>query len=408
MICKRSISFYVDKLSNLQANLNSMDEAIDTFLLANDRMDDDQFAESYGICERYDDNINRCIAALKNELKIIETHNSNVETIVSSANNGDNSNSSSSKIRIPELELPLFDGRPEKYHSFISSLELILSKFKLTEFEKYAYLKQQVSGHAKQIVAILETEITENTYEDAKKLLEEAFSNPTVQKFSVIDSLVNLKLNSNNVYSWISETRQIVQQIGKLNITPDIFAQYFIWQNMPEKFKALFIAVTNNSKPSLQQIIDSSFEVVGRLQSSVKEPNAAISLATRVNYNSEEKILTYGSQCWLCTTLDGHRIFQCKKYPDPENKLKRIHEMAGCSRCGLPDHTEDSCSFRFTGRCKKCNDFHANFLCNQDKANESRPPSKEYVNRGRNFASKRGSGRRETGSSNNISLKLEL
>ena len=76
------LRFYVDKLSNLQATLNSMDEAIDTFLLANDRMDDDQFAESYGICERYDDNINRCIAALKNELKIIETHNSNVETIV--------------------------------------------------------------------------------------------------------------------------------------------------------------------------------------------------------------------------------------------------------------------------------------------------------------------------------------
>ena len=62
------------------------------------------------------------------------------------------------KLKLPEVPFPVFDGKPETYRRFIDSLESILYKFILTSFEKFSYLRQQVSGSARDIVESLPDE----------------------------------------------------------------------------------------------------------------------------------------------------------------------------------------------------------------------------------------------------------
>ncbi len=56
------------------------------------------------------------------------------------------------KVSLPTLELPSFDGSPEKFHRFISSFESVISKYNLSSFEKFSDSKKQLSGSAKTLL----------------------------------------------------------------------------------------------------------------------------------------------------------------------------------------------------------------------------------------------------------------
>lgn len=95
-----------------------------------------------------------------------------------------------------------------------------------TQFEKFSYLSQQVSGPAKEIVdSVPDGNLN---YDTAKGLLKDAFSCEVLQQFSVGDELVKSNLCSNNdIYHRISKARVLVDQMKRLKITSEVFAQYF-------------------------------------------------------------------------------------------------------------------------------------------------------------------------------------
>ena len=293
-------------------------------------------------------------------------------------------------LELPQLELPKFNGKPERYSSFMKSLEDILNKFNLTEFERYSYLRQQVSGPARQIVNSLPTDNL--TFTAAKQLLYNAFSDKTTQQFSVIESLINLRLDSGNYFSWISDSRQIVDQIEKLNITSETFAQYFLWNNMPQNFQKEFTAITNESRPTLSQIIDNSFEISRRmnLSSEASMNKKVVTLATKVEFPNHEKSPMKNNaktNCGLCISDGGdsnHKIYQCPSYPSPQSKLQKIDKLGGCTRCGLLSHTLESCHFKFSKKCGRCRKFHAYYLCieGESKVDNYRSKSNKKSNSG--------------------------
>ena len=268
-----------------------------------------------------------------------------------------------------------------------------MNKFNLSSFEKYSYLKQQVRGPAKCIVESLSDD--DLTYEAAKALLEDAFSDKIVQQFSVIKSLSNLKLRSGeDFYSWISELRQLSNQVDKLSISADTFMQYFVWSNMEEVYQKQFISVTNCATPSLLQIINNAFEVLKRSKTeSLTQSRSkfdSISLATKVEHSSrsaaEASQFDAKTMCSLCHSLGGsvkfnHRLHECTKFDSPESKLKKIEELGGCMRCGWLTHKISECKFWFSGKCIKCKEFHAHFLCTHEGS--AKPPN-QFNNQSKN------------------------
>ena len=73
------------------------------------------------------------------------------------------------------------------------------------------------------------------------------------------------------------------------------------------------------------------------------------------------------SICNLCdyegVTDSHHRNIDCPIFGTPELKLKFINKAGGCTRCGKLTHSLSACKYRFSGKCKYWNKYHAYYLC---------------------------------------------
>ena len=216
------IEFYVDKLTKLKNDLLHYDSVIEEYVLEQDVWETDIYNAQSEKCEEYQDNLGIKLSFLKSKLV-----SSNTDQTIQGNQMRNNANQlkdrqSLPKIKLPQVELPTFNGRPETYERFIDNLEKLLNKYELTQFEKYSYLLNQVSGPARQIVQSVPD--GESNYDTAKELLSDAFSDRTLQQYSVIDRLLKLKLSSvSDMYGWISEVRMLSDQIERLQIDSSIF-----------------------------------------------------------------------------------------------------------------------------------------------------------------------------------------
>jgi len=375
------ISFCVTKLKKVQAELDVLDSDIENYMLTHNIWTDNELQNQSEIAEQYQDRIN---------LMLIRLNTATVSAAVqsSSASSGlATAVTVKPKLRLPDIEFPVFDSNPENYNKFIHDLEKIFDKFELTEFEKFNYLKKQVSGAAREIVDSIP--LGDSNYTDAKKLLYDAFADKTAQQFSVISKLLVLKsLSGSNLYSWISEIRVLTDQMARLDISGEIFAQYFIWNSLSDYYRQQFISVTHKSKPNLQEIKDHAFEVINRvkdtkfmdnrsLSSSMFTENS-VSLATNVVYDNSSKTKTKmdSNVCWLCQKVglsdySSHKIYKCPEFKSAKQKRDKIIELGGCTRCGYLNHSTNNCKFKFTGKCKNCRKYHAYFLCTMQASNDN-------------------------------------
>jgi len=380
-----NINFYIDKLTELKSDLIKLDGDTESDMIVNTSLSQYDWEQHSESCEAYQDNIGLTLTLLKSELKRLST-----ATVRESGSEQSGSNSSSlPKLKLPEVQLPKFDGKPENFEKFMDSIEKLLGKFALTQFEKYHYLLNHVTGPARLIVESVP--YGNNNYDVAKQLLSDAFSNKTNQQFSVIESFIKLKLDCDtHPYGWVSECRVLVQQMIRLDITGEIFAQYFVWRSLSDKLRQQFMSVTNKSKPELKDILDNAFNVIDRigegrdkLRTGVMSRNfdESTTLATNVKVPSKSKPISYRNCCWLCDSTNDpqaakHRVHNCKKFATAEAKLSHIKSLGGCVKCGLLNHSVSECKFNFAKTCDNCGSSHASFLCtNKTKAktNDKQP-----------------------------------
>lgn len=229
-----SIKLYIEKLADLKSALNLLDNEIDSYMLKNNKWTDDQYYNALDKQEEYSNDLNK--AKLELELRL-ESVNENMRRM-----------SESTRVKLPEIQLPVFDGRPESYNKFITSFENLINKYNLSPFEKFSYLSKQLRGPAKKLVDSLSQ--NEMDYDSAVDLLKDAYRDVTCQKYSVIDRLHNLKLSNNasHAFEWISEARTISDQVNNLNIDSDLFLQYFLWKSLNDDFRSLLTSVTPEIK----------------------------------------------------------------------------------------------------------------------------------------------------------------
>lgn len=380
-----TIDYYIEKFNVLDQELVDLDKAIDDMILESGSYSDSEYLKQAQTCEEYLDNVRLIVIRLKHKHFEVGT--------------GENPSSDPPpKLRLPNLELPSFDGKPEEFTCFITAFETLLNKFNLTQFEKYSYLLQQVSGPAREILTSVPQ--GERCYSTAKTLLSDAFSSVTLQQFAVIDKLSKLSIRSeSDFFRWISSCRVLSQQVHSLDIDNEIFLQFFIWNSLPEKFKSIFMNVTNSPTPSLTDILENAFVVHNRVKESNRSDNTykfpeyreSVTMATTAQPQTQS---TYVRPCQLCNA-DGsseavnHKIQDCPKYKTPQSKLNKIRSLNGCSKCALLNHTVTSCKYRFFSKCSNCGVFHKYFLC--VKGNKDTPvdfPAGKNKNQAQNLKSK--------------------
>ena len=171
-----------------------------------------------------------------------------------------------SKIPLPKLDLPKFSNeKGESLRKFLDTFEAILGKSGSGDRELFLYLRNQLSGGPRTLIDSLES--CQETYTEAKKLLEEAFDCTASNKYNLVQRLRELKLGTaTDPYAYVGEIRSIMAAMKSNNITVEDIQQYFIWASMNNDFQSHMIAATGKIKPSLQEIMGSLFDTVERYQ----------------------------------------------------------------------------------------------------------------------------------------------
>lgn len=95
-------------------------------------------------------------------------------------------NSVPSRVKLPEIKLPHFDGSIKDWPTFRDSFKsLIDSTPQLSNVDKFSYLVSSLSKEAKRVVEVIE--VTSANYSVAWKLLEKRYEN----KYLLVKSYVN-------------------------------------------------------------------------------------------------------------------------------------------------------------------------------------------------------------------------
>lgn len=358
--------FCLDKLNALLKELQILDNKLNSYMLQENLIEASEFIKISEVDDKYADDIRYAIADLTEQIKVFRNPtpaNPPTDPNQSPSNNAVIHNYH--KISLPNLQFPSFDGKPANYNKFIVSFESLLSKYELSSFEKYSFLSKQLSGPAKKLIESLS--LTDLSYESAKKLLDEAFSDKLTQQYSVIEQLCNLKLDKSAAdgFSWISEARILNEQVISLGISSEIFTQYFLWSSLCDDFKREVIAITNKSKPSLSDIMDNLFDANNRfLQNKSKKIPKATTMTNAVSVLPDNPNPIF---CPLCKK-DGvsdiyHKLKDCRRYDSPTDKVQKLRDMGGCVKCGATYHVTKFCKFKFRKACGRCNNYHMYFLC---------------------------------------------
>lgn len=295
---------------------------------------------------------------------------------------GNHSSGWGSQLKLPHVPLPTYgrlDG--ESLEGFISNFEHVLSRYSISEYEKFILLSRQLSNEP--LILVKSLQGSQQSYSEAKALLTKAFSCPLTRKFEILERMSNLKLDeTSDPYSFISDMRIITHSFSTLQIDTEVILQYFFWHAMHEKLRTQFVHITNNNKPSLTQINEHIFQAVERYQTMVKNSSSnefVHGYAADVRYsgpktNSPDESSKMekktpggkGRPCILCSGDNGetkHAIFKCDKYSNPEQKMQKLKQLGYCTRCANSTHKTFECKFKFYRSCSKCHGKHFTFLC---------------------------------------------
>ena len=368
----RDIKRYLDELKDIKTKLEKSNEEV-VKLMWNLGEKEGLDAE-YEKCEEYEQSIADAIADLGEQLQA----ESGPQTTVCTGAGA--SSLRQGQLKLPQLPLPEYSHAPgESLENFITNFENVLQNYNLTTYEKYIYLERQLSGEPLLLIRSLYG--TDQSYDEAKKLLVKAFASPVIQKFDVLQKLSNLNLNYNgSPYVFVSEMRSIVHSIKSLNVTIDDILQFFVWKAMPFTLQTQLINITNNNKPTVIEIEEHIFSAIDRFQSVKNRKNDSKPLKPQesasnfaANVHIKESAAKF-KPCLLCSedsAVADHAISRCTKYLSAESKLAQLKKLKACIKCANNNHKSENCQFRFYKSCYNCKGMHFSFLCPNNQSQRS-------------------------------------
>ena len=298
-----------------------------------------------------------------------------------------------SLLKQPTAPLPKFQSKEgEDFLKFITEFESTTKCFNYPDRDLLLLLKQQVEGRAKNLLGSLEAD--KQKFKEAKDLLMKAFASEEIRKASTIKKLSSLHLKEGeDPFIFIAELKSIIESITLLKINLDEIVKYFAWTALNERFRSHIVQITNNTHPSLQQILDNFFKACERYEQG--KPKSDYSVRSKAGYSKyREKTnslavkakISVDKACRFCVK-DGasdssHFTHLCPKFPTPDSKIEFLNLNGGCLRCGYFNHTTKVCKFSFRKPCSQCKRYHMDFLCRENNAQVTKAnKSKEEVSK---------------------------
>ena len=383
---------YQQRLEDDLKSLTNLDgEIFDEYESAG--KDDNFLSQECTECRVYVDKIKSAQGTLKVLLIPFQTQ----VTSPSHVNTSIVTNSARASMKFPDVPMPTFEGKAsERLEDFIDNFESTLAQTSVFPLETFLLLKKSVKGDAAKLIASIRP--SDQAYDLAKKMLQEAYGQSTKQKFLILESLIETKMTfKDHIFDHYSKMQNLCDALERAQLDTDFLKQFFLWRSFNGPLQEAFTMVTGKYRPSYRKIQSSKFEAAERYrdrQNSYNERQKRRSLNKSQGVNNETKVNKSGQTktsglaanvpgynksektewCNLCSKTsysNQHKMRNCEQFKTAKQKVDRLESINGCIRCGYVNHQKSSCKFEFKHPCTHCGGKHFAWLCLKGEAGNS-------------------------------------
>lgn len=281
------------------------------------------------------------------------------------------------KVKLPTIELPKFNGRYENWLYFYDSFKSIVHDNKeLNPVQKLHYLRSCLSDEAAQIIQALET--TNQNYEVAWKLLTERFDNRRRIIQSHIRELFEIqritKESSIQLRSLIDNALRhlrALKALGQPTESWDAMLLHLITTKLDRySHKEWEKSIDGTMLPALDDLfkfLQNRCHVLETVQQeSTVQQRGCVKNFTAHSNNTEKTKSQYSHvtvkdkiKCIYCG--QGHNIYICEQFLnlDVSERSKYVKHKGLCYNCLRANHLVKDCR---SSACKKCKHRHHSLL----------------------------------------------
>lgn len=301
----------------------------------------------------------------------------------------------SSKVQLPIISLPSFDGSYDHWLEYRDTyLSLIHNAKEIDNVQKFHYLRSSLTGSALSVIKSLQ--FSSENYNIAWELLEGRFNNNNLLVQNHVKALFSITSLNKESSSQIRKLIDIVlknlrslKNLGEPTESWDTLIIYLITSKLDpvterewETYKSSIIN-QSNSRISIEYLITflkkradvletiCSAHSKSSTDNSVKKPshsqqsNKSHSYTSTQNKQSNNKNSKRSRVCTMCQA--NHPLYSCDSFLKlaVNDKIKFINEKKLCCNCLRAGHSVNECWF---GPCRQCNKKHNNLI--HDKSDD--------------------------------------
>lgn len=289
-------------------------------------------------------------------------------------------------IKIPRIELPIFDGEIQNFPFFYETFKRVIHENKnLTDSERVHYLTTHLTEKAKTICAGI-IPSAEN-YDIIWQALLDKYRDDRALATSYLNQLFSLKNingpSANNLEKFIDQYAATISALKQLkieNLSDFIFVHLGLKLIDSDTAKCFEASIRGQSDmPKYEEFIKFVREQVKILYRTSQQPGftksdnprslasasvrAAITRAPAPRaLITTQKTPAPAAKCKLCQGSAHKHIYECKQFANlsPLDKFKFVKESRFCVNCLSSQHTAFNCSSKQA--CRRCNLKHHTLL----------------------------------------------
>ncbi|KAI5725624.1 hypothetical protein M8J77_003545 [Diaphorina citri] len=288
-----------------------------------------------------------------------------------------------SKIKLPTIVVPNFDGNISEFPSWISLFnELVHNSTVLTPIQKFSYLKSYLSGSALKCIETIT--FTPANYTLAYKSLQDRYSKKRTLASSLMNKLLEFKpLKNDSIHglrSFLDNFYVIVESIKSLTIINlDEFMLVHLALRVLDQTSSMEFEkeIANKEFPSFKDLVTfirkkaNIMEQMAESQVPASSSSPSSSFKPKPRYTENKHKVLVGTQlsnndhklsnqtprkgvkCYVCEK-GPHRLAFCSKFLkyEPSKRFTIVKEMKLCFSCFSTTHASSECKSIY--RCRTC------------------------------------------------------
>ena len=273
--------------------------------------------------------------------------------------------SSNSSVKLPRIELPVFDGSFENWTSFQDLfIATVDSNSSLSGAQKLQYLKACVKNEALQLIKSFT--ITDPHYYEAWALLTNRYDNVREITFALIRKMFHVPAlkheSATGLQKLLDVTTECLRSLAVIGRSTEYWDDLIVFNLMekldPETRREWAISMKTTDPPTLKSIQEFIQQHICGLIAGGQKPTNPVK--TEKKQTSSFATVAHSTDCLMCK--QSHPLFQCAKFLalTPEQRSEKIRNSSYCANCLRRGHFAKRCQMKTS--CRICSKRHNSLL----------------------------------------------